>query len=365
MLYFNNYRKAYIACILAAVFLCGCSQDNQTIPVLKEAVGSRIETAAVVKGDIFELTTYDGKVYPAIEEVTYGINSAIQEVAVSLGDIVKKGDTLLLLDDNALQNEIALFSEQLEEIEINGNYDDRQKELDMEILSLTIEQKKVDKAPEIEIAQLEADYRKQKLKLSQDIKIRNYEIQKLKNKILEKQKTLSSYKIIAPCNGKVVFIKESHINSQINSNEIAILIADYSRLHIQCEYLEESLVKNVQSLYGLIKGQEYQLKYMPYTTEELLRLKNTATEIVSSFEIQESGNYKSGDYAAICLKNKVKSNVLSIPQIALNSDGEGTFVYIINNGSLKRCDVSIGIETSIQVEIISGLKEGELVYVKG
>lgn len=352
-----------MGCILAALFLAGCSQNNQVVPVLKEAVGTQNETAAVTKGDVFELTTYDGKVSPAVEEVTASINATAEEVVVSLGDMVKKGDVLIFLDDESLQNEINMIKEEMEEKDKNGNFDDMQKELDMEILSLTIEQKRIENAPAIEIAQLEANYAKQKLKLSQDIEIRNYEINRLKNKMVEKQNKLSHYKIVAPCDGKIVYVKEIHINSQINKGEVIFLIADYSSLHIQSDYIEEVLIKNTQFVYALIEGKEYQVEYKPYSTEEMLQLKNTETGIVSNFEVLESGDYKSGDYASICLKNNVKSNVLSIPIAALNSDGDGTFVYIANNDSMKRCDVQTGIETSIQVEIISGLKEGEQVYL--
>lgn len=365
MSYWNRLGvKCAVVCLMV-LLLSGCEKKEQSVPVLSESAGTQLETAVVTRGDLFEMNTYDGKVYPELKEITFGAEGTVAEVKVALGDMVKKGDTLFLLKNEGMEEELASLKKQLRDSEVNKSYELEIQKLELEIQKLTLKQKQEEKAPAIEIAQIQANYDRQKLLLEQYIKVKDFDKKKLQVKIEELEKSLNSFQITAPVDGKVVYLKETHLSMPVKEGDIALYLADYSGLYIQSEYLEEALVEKTEMVYALIKGREYPLEYDPYTVEELLRMKDSTTGMGSRFRFKESGDYASGDYGCICLKNKVENNVLSIPKTALNSDGEETFVYLVIDGSLVKQVVKTGAETSIQVEIKDGLKEGDVVYVKG
>ena len=59
-----------------------------------------------------------------------------------------------------------------------------------------------------------------------------------------------------------------------------------------------------------------------------------------------------------------KENIPSVPVQALSHSGERTTVFVVNpDGMLEERTVQVGIQTSSDAEIVSGLKEGEQVVV--
>jgi RND family efflux transporter MFP subunit len=71
-----------------------------------------------------------------------------------------------------------------------------------------------------------------------------------------------------------------------------------------------------------------------------------------------------GLYAEAGLELDQKQNVPTIPVQALNHEGEKTTVFVVNHdGQLADRVVQIGLETSSDAEVISGLVEGEQVVV--
>jgi RND family efflux transporter MFP subunit len=71
-----------------------------------------------------------------------------------------------------------------------------------------------------------------------------------------------------------------------------------------------------------------------------------------------------GLYAEAHLEFDRKDNIPVVPVQALSHEGERTTVLVVNSdGKLERHPVEVGIETSDDAEIVSGLSEGEQVVV--
>jgi len=71
-----------------------------------------------------------------------------------------------------------------------------------------------------------------------------------------------------------------------------------------------------------------------------------------------------GLYAEAELQLDRKDNIPSVPVQALSHEGDKTTVLAVNaDGTLERRPVQVGIETSSDAEIVSGLSEGEQVVV--
>ncbi len=71
-----------------------------------------------------------------------------------------------------------------------------------------------------------------------------------------------------------------------------------------------------------------------------------------------------GMYAEVHLHLATHMNVLSVPVDAV--DGLGTtvqHVYVVRDGELHLAKVTIGLQTATQVEILSGVQNGDQVVV--
>ena len=55
------------------------------------------------------------------------------------------------------------------------------------------------------------------------------------------------------------------------------------------------------------------------------------------------------------------NNVLVVPTEVINTSSEGDFVYVIENGVVKKKPVELGTASTTQIEVTSGLKKGDKV----
>lgn len=76
-------------------------------------------------------------------------------------------------------------------------------------------------------------------------------------------------------------------------------------------------------------------------------------------------NPDDGIYIGVSAKVKLnvaeKNNVVCLPNEVVNTSADGDFVYIIQNGTVKKQAVELGVASSSKVEITGGLKEGDKV----
>jgi RND family efflux transporter MFP subunit len=71
-----------------------------------------------------------------------------------------------------------------------------------------------------------------------------------------------------------------------------------------------------------------------------------------------------GMYAETTLTLEARDNVLAVPLEALNHEGDQTTVYVASpTGKVEVRVVTVGLETSTDAEVVSGLAEGESVIV--
>jgi RND family efflux transporter MFP subunit len=71
-----------------------------------------------------------------------------------------------------------------------------------------------------------------------------------------------------------------------------------------------------------------------------------------------------GMYAETTLTLEAKDNVLAVPLEAVTHEGDQTTVYVVSHaGKVEDRVVRVGLETSADAEVVSGLAEGELVIV--
>ena len=74
-----------------------------------------------------------------------------------------------------------------------------------------------------------------------------------------------------------------------------------------------------------------------------------------------AGELKFGDTVTVSVQLANKTGILWLPPAAIRVVGGVTFVIVNGTDGPKRIDVEVGLQTADQVEISSGLKEGQVV----
>jgi hypothetical protein len=76
-------------------------------------------------------------------------------------------------------------------------------------------------------------------------------------------------------------------------------------------------------------------------------------------------NFPAGTPVQLDIEAERHTNVVLIPAPALVREGEETAVFVAKGEKAERRVVTIGLTDEMDVEIVSGVKEGEMVIVDG
>ena len=102
-------------------------------------------------------------------------------------------------------------------------------------------------------------------------------------------------------------------------------------------------------------------------TLEYIAPKATENNGTNKFEIkaavlpQKEHKIRSGYSANAKIILEQATNVLAIPESALEFEGDSTFVYVKNNKDFTRQAVTTGLSDGINIQITNGLKKGDIV----
>jgi macrolide-specific efflux system membrane fusion protein len=325
--------KILLTCI-GLLMLTGCSffpkEEEVLAPPLVQPEEITYDTIEVKKSNIEKKITGTGYfVSVSHSDLFFKYRGGrIKAIYVKEGDIVKKGDLIAELDSDSLVNQI-----KQQEILL------RMAQLDHEIAVESGANKYV-----VEKAALNVELVKLKL---DDIK-------------LEFEKS----KLIAPVSGQVVYRNPIIEGQQINVYITVARIADPSKL--QLEY-SDSKINDFQ----LGMKVEVNVGNDVYEGEVVMTPVNMPKDAndnikkvvrIKVFNLPE--DIRLGNSANISLVLEKKEDVIVLSRSLINNFSGRRYVRVLRDGIPEEQDVELGIQTDIQVEVVKGLKEGDLVIVR-
>lgn len=358
--------------LLILLTLTGCeAKQQEEIPALLEPAGVQLDLAKAKVDDIFTISVYAGEVIPHVEELKFLTDGILGEIYVELGETVTQGQVLASLDAEPALRRINELEEEITYITRMGEFSDRQANAEIEIAKTELTKMIAEGIGEQSCRLKEIQLQKLQLNLEQTKQLRQLELHN-KQETLEKLNTqFENYQITAPFDGRIVYIGNAKEGSSIQRHTTILAIADDSRVSLQADSIPESAIKSADKVYARILDKDYPITYLPYDTDEYFSLVLTGKEIKTrfSFDFYDSADAKnslpkSGLFAAITILDSYKENVLTIPSNALYQDKSGWYVYRMTDDKRIRQEVTTGIITDTKAEILQGLKEGDIVYVK-
>lgn len=357
--------RRLLAAALCALCIGGCAHAEEA-PELLEPVGVQLAAAEAVVGDISRITVYNGAVVPHVEELYFTVDGDIEEIYATYGQTVSAGDVLATLDQEAQIEQLEALGEQIDALRSEDDYAGQLARIDREILQLELEalmaQPDRDESA-VELKRL--DIEEFDLSVELEDEFRQMELDRLEEEYAQLEAELGSAELIAPFDGRVMYMNDVAAGDRVSAYAPLIYLADETRLSIETEYVSEMVMISAVDMYALVGDARCGVEYVPMDTEEYLTRVLSGEELKSSFAFtEEAENMTAGAYAAVCVETGRVENALIIPRNSLYMEMGVRYVYVVEDGVRTRREVETGVTNDWQAQITSGLEEGELVYVQ-
>lgn len=171
--------------------------------------------------------------------------------------------------------------------------------------------------------------------------------------------------LVAPIDGTVI-LRNAEPGQTLTLADAIITIADHLVVNAQVD--ETDVAKIKMNLNVDIILDAYPDAKIPGEVEHVA-FESTVSDNVVVYQVsvipKNAPNYmKSGMSAETIFYIENKSNILILPTSAIQYKGNDSFVYTKDDkAEMVEKTVSLGIQNEGKIEVISGLKEGDLVYV--
>jgi HlyD family secretion protein len=407
-------RKLIIGGIIAvgtiALIVVSIVKNSSSSPAFGGGSGTPVKVVTIEKGDISSYISSDGVVEEAEKaEVFFDTPLKVKQVLVKRGDTVKKGQKLLELDLDSLNSqldtlrinrntqELSLSSKTLDtEVEralsaLNSaerNYNDAKRTYENNKIlyeSRAISKNELDMS---EKAFIEADTginglgnarlnyqnalenrKNGKLTAEDNLKVTNLQIQELEN-------TLSKIAAaaVSPMDGVMAEINVQE-GAFTSSMQYAYKVINPDKLQVKAE-IKEYDIKNVAP------GQSVRITGDAIDKSEVVTGKVTSVSPVAVTNMTASGSetvievligiegagaiLKPGLNVTCDISTVDKKGVLIAPMEAVTPDkDDNKLVYVVDPEKKVMIEkkVTLGINSDMNVEIMDGLKEGDLVVM--
>lgn len=327
---------------LALIFpLAACSllpkEEPVLAPPLVEPAKIEYDVAQVKKGKIVKRVKGLATVTPTENQPLSFTQSGerLKKIHVNKGIEVKKNQLIAELDSGSLAFELELA------------------EIELKKAQLRLKQVKAQGADSLSIDLAELD-----------IDSLQVQIEKLRSKI---EKT----KILSPINGIVTFVAEKKAGDVINAYEPIVQVADTAKLQLvytattadELSDTKNGMKTEILTEGKVIKGKVVQTP-MEVPREKLEENPDLYQRSIFIDVEKLPKEIQVGTSVDFEIITSQKDHVLIIPKSALRNLAGRHYVQILDGQSKRETDIEKGIVSATEVEVISGLEEGDTVILK-
>ena len=386
----KNKRKGVIIAVISIAALVMAIWLVRTF--FKSSVTkSEITTAVVKTGNIENTINATGEVLPEFEEIlTSPINASIKNVVMDAGNKVKAGQSILTLDKSVAQSDydkqkFSLESKQSEiqklKLDLNKSFFDIQSNNDIKQLHISnladavenakrlfsagggtregIEQAELNlKVAQLEKKQIENEIKNKQQTMQIEIKEAEIAADILKNDLNALQRKLDLANIIATRAGVVTYVNRN-IGANIKEGESLARIADLSSFKVQGSISDNSLDQIHTGLPVIVLINDVQLR------GHVVNVSPSIQNSIISFDIQlderNSKQLRPNMKVDVYLVTAAHNHVMTVSNGPAFKGPTLQDIFVVSNGKAERRTVHIGLTNFDNVEIIDGVKPGDVV----
>ena len=357
-----------IVVVKGKVFSGGKNVPTTAVAVSKTSVEAQtVKTVEKNSGDTYKATmeAYQQGI------VSSKVSAKVVSVAIENGQYVNAGDTLVTLDDQDIRNNIKTAQAQLQTYQNQLN----SSQVAMEKLKINVDDAKrnydrqkvlFDKKA---ISQTDLEAAEKTLNTAQaDYNSGNASIQTAQSNIGAQNVTISNYQdnlnntiIKAPISG-VISDKALNIGQMVSQGAALAKVNDISSVYATIQIPQEKIsgAKIGQAATVTIEGNDKTYNGAIQTMD----LSADTSSRVFNCKIKIDNGDKSllpGIFGKVQLISEQKTEIITIPINALVGSEGNYSVFINDNGKAKKQKITIGETDENNVEIVSGVKDGDIV----
>ncbi|SHJ86819.1 HlyD family secretion protein [Clostridium amylolyticum] len=343
-----------------------------------------VKTSTASKGDVKAFLSTTAVIKSKNSKEYFGAQLKITKVNVKVGDSVKKGDLLVKYDGSDITNsikqaEIQYNNAVLQKQDLVNQKNEAEKkasDADKQIKDLEKELE-VTKDP-VRAQQLQTQISQLKTSKGSMPGISGEKIKQAENQVSLAKVGLDSAKQKQNSNKDAIYADFDGVVTQVNVSEgavgnmaqPAIVLQDISDLKavVSVGKFDSPKLKVGQDAFISANGEKYNGKISfidPVAKKSSIPGAAGDTTLNADIDIANKGvNLKVDFDADVEILLGEKNAVLQVPAESIKSDKNGnTSVFVVENGKAKEKKVEIGLQSDLNVEIISGLTEGEKVIL--
>ncbi|MFQ5674954.1 MAG: efflux RND transporter periplasmic adaptor subunit [bacterium] len=294
-----------------------------------------VQVAAAQKGDIstflMQTTTIEAE---RQVEILAKVAGQVIRLPIEEGTRVKKGDLLTQLDEAELK--IAYIQAKV---------------------SMETDKSALDRAKEMLEKNLIAEENYQTTLMQYESSKASFEAARLK---------LDYTNVRSPIDG-VVTVRSVEMGQRVNINQVLFTIADFEPLRAKI-YVPEKDMRRV------FEGQAARIIAEAEPEVEFSGVVKMVSPVVDpasgtakvTIDIKDDkGKLKPGMFASVFITTETHSNALLIPKKAMILETDMDQVYVYQEGTAHKVNLKLGFTSGDNVEVLSGLQEGDLVVIAG
>jgi len=350
------------------------------------AIAIEKPTYIVEHGSVISQLFKSGRITPVNQnQLSFAIDGHIATLLADEGETVSAGDIVAMLDTavleqslQAAESELNLAQEQLAIAQESKATNLRRAEIGVELVQLHLDFA-LEKAGETPTADqiLAIEVLKRELELAQlhlgefdsavDPSLSN-QVAQTQLQLERIQSQINQSTLVAPISGTVTAVNFEEGDS-VAAGETVLVIADLNRVEVQVTLLDRELQALSEGLvaFGTVPSRPEtsfpmtvrQLPY-PYGTGAQA---NEADSIVriSFDDPTQVAELSIGERIEVAILLERHDNVLWVPPAAIREFNGRLFVVVQEGEIQKRLDIKIGLQNENQIEIVSGVSEGQSV----
>ncbi len=346
-----NFRLL-TALLLTIFLLTACREEQPSQPEILRPVRYQM----VNSGSDLLQRTFTGTARAGMEtRLSFRVAGSVEEIAVKVGDQVKKGALIARLDDTDFRLQVQEARASL----ANAQAQARNAEASYDRVRALYENRNASRN-DLDAARAESESSKAAVRAS--------------NTRLELALSQLRYtKLLAPANGAIASVP-IEVNENIAAGQTIALLNSGTMTEVATT-VPESLIASINKgmtvnvTFDAIPGH----KFAAEVTEVGVSAINQMTTFPIRVRLTEkSALLRPGMAAAITfqLPNGSEGSPLMVAPEAISEDRRGRFAFVVEplsdgRGTIHRRAVTVGELTSAGLEVLSGLKDKELVVTAG
>ncbi|MDR1614969.1 MAG: efflux RND transporter periplasmic adaptor subunit [Campylobacteraceae bacterium] len=357
-------KKKILFVFVAAALFCAVFFGYKIL-FSSTSASENITLVRITKGDIENTVTATGTVIPkSFVDVGSQVSGQVVSLIVEVGDIVKKGDLLAEIDTTVLETkvesskaELAYQKAQLKDREAKLTLAKLAYERQKELLSFDATSREAYESAEANFLSAEAS-----------IEMITAQIAQTESMLKENRANLGFAKIYAPMSGTIssVSVKKGQTLNANQNTPTILQIADLSTVTVEAEVSEADVTKLTKGMNVYFKtlGSQNVWRTKLSKIEPTPTVTNNVVLYKAIFDVENnSGELMNSMTAQVFFVISSAKDALLIPVTAISKKDDSRAVVMLQkaDGTLAPAPVEIGVSNRVQIEVKSGLNEGDTI----